>query len=196
MSDRLLDTTDAFLTPRAFRGLRFITVGMGAIAVALAAQVAFPIPYTPVPFSLAPVAVIAVGGILGWAGGAAALATYLGLGLLGAPVFAAGGSGIGRLMGPTGGYLLAYPVAAAVVGAICTRITRHDIPDIINTLLACALGMAIIHVGGWAMLSLQTGDAQGALQWSLVPFLTNDLLKVGLAAGIVLIVGPRLRAVL
>jgi biotin transport system substrate-specific component len=82
--------------------------------VSVAAQVVVPLPLTPIPFTLQPLAVLVVGGVLGARRGAAALALYLAMGLVGLPVFAAGGSGIARLMGPTGGYLLAFPAAAAL----------------------------------------------------------------------------------
>src|ERR687883_659666 len=113
-----------------------IPIALGAVYVAVAAQFAVPVPFSPVPMTLQPLAVLAVGGVLGAAGGAAALAAYLALGMLGAPVFAGGASGIAHLIGPTGGYLLAFPVAAAVVGAIVDRRAT-----VLTVLLACALGM-------------------------------------------------------
>ena len=92
---------------------RAIAVGLGAMVVALSAQVAIPVPFSPVPMTLQPLAVLAVGGLLGGAGGLLALVLYLVLGVVGLPVFAPGGlPGFLRLIGPTGGYLLAFPVAA------------------------------------------------------------------------------------
>ena len=102
---------------------RAIAVGLGAIVVALAAQVVVPVPFSPVPMTLQPLAVLAVGGLLGAAGGLSALVLYLLLGILGLPVFAGGGSGAWHLMGPTGGYLLAFPIAAAVTGALVRAVT-------------------------------------------------------------------------
>ena len=76
----------AATTLRSALGRRLVEVGIGAALVALAAQVAVPVPFSPVPMTLQPLAVLAVGGLLGAAGGVAALATYLALGMLGLPV--------------------------------------------------------------------------------------------------------------
>ena len=167
-------------------------VALGALLVAVAAQVVVPLPFTPVPMTLQPLAVLVVGGLLGAAAGVSALVLYIALGALGFPVFAAGGSGVLHLIGPTGGYLLAFPVAAGVTGAL----VRPAPSSVLRVLLACAIGMVIIHVGGVAQLALLGGDPGTAFRIGFVPFLTGDLLKVGLAAAITLAVGPRLRPLL
>jgi biotin transport system substrate-specific component len=95
-----------------------VAIALGALLVSLAAQVAVPVPFSPVPMTLQPLAVLAVGGLLGAVGGLSALVLYLLLGILGLPVFAGGGAGAWHLLGPTGGYLLAFPVAAAVTGLL------------------------------------------------------------------------------
>jgi biotin transport system substrate-specific component len=171
---------------------RGITIGLGALLVALSAQVVIPVPFSPVPMTLQPLAVLAVGGLLGAAGGISALLLYIVLGALGLPVFAGGGSGILRLVGPTGGYLLAFPIAAGVTGALAGREPRSPL----RVLLACALGMVIIHTGGVAQLAFLGGDPALALRVGFVPFLTGDLLKVGLAAALILAAGPRVRSLL
>ena len=179
---------------------RAISVGLGAIVVALAAQVVVPVPFSPVPMTLQPLAVLAIGGLLGAAGGLSALVLYLLLGILGLPVFAAGGSGAWHLLGPTGGYLLAFPIAAAVTGGLVRPATAS--PGSVNgwallrVLLACALGMAIIHVGGVAQLALLGGNPAVAFRVGFVPFLTGDLLKIGLAAALIVVAGPKIRSVL
>jgi biotin transport system substrate-specific component len=161
---------------------------VGALVVALAAQVSVPVPLSPVPMTLQPLAVLVVGGVLGAGGGLAALVTYLMMGILGLPVFAGGASGGIHLIGPTGGYLLAFPLAAGLVGALANggRGTAR-------VLLACALGMALIHIGGVAQLALLGGDPALAFRVGFVPFFTGDLIKVGLASAVILLVGPRLR---
>ena len=176
--------------PRAARGWRLLGIGIGAFAVALAAQVAVPVPLSPVPMTLQPLAVLAVGGLLGAAGGIAALVTYLALGILGLPVFAGGSSGVVHLLGPTGGYLLAFPLAAGLVGAFVGRASGT-----LRVLGACALGMVLIHLGGVAQLALLGGDPAAAFRVGFVPFLTGDLLKVGLAAAVILGLRPRARRV-
>ena len=175
--------------PVSSTGRTALAEALGALLVSVAAQVVVPLPITPVPFTLQPLAVLVVGGLLGARRGAAALALYLAMGLVGLPVFAAGGSGIARLMGPTGGYLLAFPLAAAITGAVAGAR-----PGLMRALFACALGMVAIHVGGAAQLAALGGDAGAVFRLGFVPFLTGDLLKIGLAAAVVLLAGPALRA--
>lgn len=167
-------------------GRRLIAIGLGALLVALAAQVRIPLPFTPVPVTLQDLAVLTVGGLLGPVAGAAALATYLGLGILGLPVFAGGGAGLPWLLGPTGGYLLAFPVAAFVMGLVAHR---HGFG---HAVLGALLGMMIIHVGGVAQLALLTGDPGTAFRTGSLPFLSVSLLKIGLAAALVAGVSPKL----
>jgi biotin transport system substrate-specific component len=178
------------VSPRALLGRRLVGIGVGALAVAAAAQVAVPVPFSPVPMTLQPLAVLAVGGLLGAAGGVAALATYLALGMLGLPVFAGGSGGVLHLIGPTGGYLLAFPVAAGLTGALTA-----GRPGVLRTLGACVLGMVVIHAGGVAQLALIGGDASAAFRVGFVPFLTGDLIKVGLAAAVILGFRSRIRRV-
>jgi biotin transport system substrate-specific component len=176
---------------------RSLAIGLGALLVALAAQAAVPVPFSPVPMTLQPLAVLAVGGFLGAAGGLSALVLYLLLGILGLPVFAGGGSGAWHLLGPTGGYLLAFPVAAAVTGALAGSVPASPgRRAVLRVLLSCALGMAIIHIGGVAQLALLGGDPALAFRVGFVPFLTGDLLKIGLAAALILAAGPKIRSLL
>ncbi len=167
-------------------GRRAFAVAIGALAVALAAQVRVPLPFTPVPVTLQDLAVLTVGGLLGPAAGLAALVTYLALGIAGLPVFAGGGFGLAWLLGPTGGYLLAFPVAAFVAGALSAR------AGVGRTLLGAFLGMLIIHAGGVAQLALLNGDVAAAFRLGSVPFLPVSLLKVGLAAALVVGISPKL----
>lgn len=167
---------------------RAVAVALGALVVALAAQAAVPVPLSPVPMTLQPLAVLAVGGVLGARAGAAALVLYLSMGLLGLPVFAGGAAGLARVLGPTGGYLLAFPAAAALTGALA-----GPAPRVLRALVACAAGMALIHLGGASQLALLGGDPALALRLGLVPFLTGDMLKIGLAAAVIIAAGGRLR---
>ena len=171
---------------------RGLAIVLGAATVTVAAQAAVPLPGTPVPMTLQPLAVLVVGGLLGARLGAAALVLYLTLGALGLPVFTPGGlPGAARLMGPTGGYLLSYPVAAAVVGWLVASV-RPTAPAL-RLLLAAAAGMVVIHLGGSAQLAILTGNAGAATRYGLIPFLTGDLLKIGIAALLILALGPAVR---
>jgi biotin transport system substrate-specific component len=176
---------------RWLAGRRAFAVGAAALVVAASAQVTVPVPLSPVPMTLQPLAVLAVGGVLGASRGGAALLLYLALGMLGLPVFAGGSGGLLHVLGPTGGYLLAFPAAAAVAGRMA-----GPVPTLGRVLLGCALAMAVIHAGGAAQLAALGGDAGLALRVGFVPFLTGDLLKVGLAAAVILGLGPKLRTLL
>jgi biotin transport system substrate-specific component len=173
-------------TPLILR--RVLAVLLGTALVATAAQVSLPLPGTPVPMTLQPLAVLLVGGFLGPGLGAASLILYLALGAVGMPVFTPVGlPGIGRVLGPTGGYLLAYPIAAFAVGKLA-----GDGRRLARLALACLVGMVLIHLGGLAQLLLLTGSVRTAARFGTVPFLGGDLLKVAIAA---LVLRPTLRSV-
>ena len=172
-------------------GVRIGAVVLGAVLVALAAQVSIPLPGTPVPMTLQPMAVLLVGGLLGARLGALSMILYLAMGAAGLPVFTPTVPlvGIGRLIGPTGGYLLAYPVAAWAVGAVIadgSRVWR----------VACGVfaGLVLIHVGGLAQLAILTGDASAAARFGTIPFLLGDLLKVALLVPVLTKLTPTVRA--
>ena len=157
---------------------RLIALMIGAFVVALGAQVAIPLPTTPVPITLQVPAVLLVGGLLGPRLGAASLVLYLMMGAAGLPVFAPmGAPGIARLFGPTGGYLLAYPLAAAVTGLVAAEGRSW-----LRLGLAVVLGTVVIHAGGVAQLAALGGDVSGAIAIGSVPFLVNDLPKLAFAA--------------
>jgi biotin transport system substrate-specific component len=156
---------------------RSLVVVLGAALVAVAAQIAVPRPGTPVPMTLQPLAVLLVGGLLGAELGAGSLILYLVLGAAGLPVFTPYGlPGLARLLGPTGGYLLAYPVAAFAVGKIAGDGRRLG-----RLALGVASGLALIHVGGAAQLLILSGDPGLALRLGTLPFLGGDLVKLVIA---------------
>jgi biotin transport system substrate-specific component len=164
------------------RDTRTTALGVAGFAVALAAasQVAIPIPGTPVPMTLQPLVVVLAGLWLGPIAGATSMALYLAAGMAGLPVFAPmGAPGFARLLGPTGGYLWAYPVAAFVAGLVAAR--RRDFAF---RVLAAATGIAVIHLGGFLQLLALTGSAERAIALGATPFLPLDLLKVLTAAAL------------
>lgn len=159
---------------------RAAAVAAGAVLVALGAQAAVPVPGTPVPMTLQVPAVLIVGGLLGPRLGAASLALYLLAGAVGLPVFAAGGvPGVARLFGPTGGYLLAYPLAAAVMGVLAADVRRLP-----RLAMGLAAGLLVIHAGGVAQLAILGGDLGIAVRAGSLPFLLGDLVKL-IVAGLV-----------
>lgn len=164
---------------------RLIGVAVFAMATAFGAKVMIPLPGTPVPFTLQVICVVLAGAVLGPRLGAASQAAYVGVGALGAPVFAAGG-GVAYLLGPTGGYLLAFPLAAYVVGSIAGRSSGP-----VRLALALTAGVLTIHAGGAAWLATITGDLAMALQLGFGPFLLLDPVKISLALLVALRVRPR-----
>ena len=159
---------------------RLATFGVLGFVVALAAasQVAIPIPGTPVPFTLQPMIVVLAGMMLGPALGAASMLLYLAIGATGLPVFAPmGPPGIARFFGPTGGYLVAYPVAAFVAGYVAQRY-----PSLLGRWLAAVLGIATIFVGGLSQLTILTGSFGRAVALGVTPFAILDLVKAFIAA--------------
>lgn len=156
--------------------------GLGIVAFALAmcfgAYVAVPLPWTPVPITLQTLFVVLAGAVLGAGAGATSMALYLAVGMAGAPVFSLGGAGLPWLLGPTGGYLIAMPAAAWLVGAAAGKAPAWP-----RLLGALTLGMATIYVGGLAQLFLLTRPEPGALlAVGLLPFLAGDVTKVLAAA--------------
>lgn len=148
-----------------------------AAAVAFASQVAIPLPGTPVPVTLQPLLVVLAGLWLGPAAGAASMALYLAAGAAGLPVFTPmGAPGIARLLGPTGGYLIAYPIAAFVAGWLTTRRGALGV-----RVLAAAAAMLVIYLGGLAQLAVLTGSLTRAAVLGVLPFIALDAVKSVLA---------------
>lgn len=164
---------------------RGVVLGLGIVAFILAtafgAYVAVPLPFTPVPITLQPLFVILAGALLGPWAGASAMAGYLALGIGGAPVFSAGHAGLPWLLGPTGGYLIAYPAAAFVVGVLA-----KDTRSVVRLGAALGAGVAVLYLGGVSQLWILTRQDVGALLLQgVLPFLAGDLVKVLAALGLV-----------
>lgn len=157
-----------------------LLVAGGAALIALLAQAE--VPLKPVPVTLQTLGVLLVGAALGWKRAFAALALYLAAGAAGLPVFAPGGSiGLARFAGPTGGYLLSYPFAAALVGFLAQRFGLDR--RVFGAALAMLAGSVVIYALGLPWLSMVTGfKGQALLNAGLTPFLLGDALKLGLAA--------------
>lgn len=149
--------TEVRSNPDATFQQRWLLATLLTGVTALCAQLAAPLPFTPVPVTMQVFAVLLSGLLLGGRWGAVAQAQYLALGMLGAPVFALGHSAP-ALFGPTGGYLWSYPVAAFLVGWIAERATRADRPQkqIRGQLLACGVGLGVIYSFGCAWLALHS----------------------------------------
>jgi len=156
-----------------------LVLGASAL-IALAAQVAIPFPFTPVPLTLQPLAVLMIGIVLGSRRGAAAAALYLIEGLSGLPVFAQGHGGPLWLVGPTAGYLGSYPFAAFVAGWFSERGWGNSIARALSGMLAA---LAIIYLGGWSWLAVLSGP-RAAFTMGIAPFLLADVIKVAIGAAV------------
>jgi biotin transport system substrate-specific component len=160
----------------------FITV-----LTAVAAQISLTLPFTPVPFTFQPMVVLIGACALGGRLGMTSQVLYLLLGLAGLPVFAASPllpQGVARLIGPTGGYLMAYPLAALVTGALAERGLDRRYR---TSLVAMAAGLAVIFAGGLSWLMIVLPPAQGfagALRTGFTPFIVGDAIKLAVAAGV------------
>ena len=166
---------------RVIRGrvlVNLLTIIGASILIALAAQVAIPIPGSPVPLTLQPVAVLLAGITLGSRRGAAAAALYLFEGLSGLPVFAQGHGGPVWLIAPTAGYLWSYPFASWLAGFVSERGWGSSIVRAVSGMLA-ALG--VIYLGGWTWLSVLT-DARAAWFTGVAPFIVADMIKIAIVA--------------
>jgi len=148
----------------------------------------FAFPIGPVPITLQVLFVLLSGGLLGPKWGPASMAIYLLMGLAGLPVFAGGTSGIGRLLGPTGGYLAGFLVASLAVGLLAAK--TRSFPRL---LAAMVVGLAVIYGLGVCWLSLSARMPWGrALVLGVLPFLPADALKLVIAAAVVSRTGPLL----
>ena len=171
-------TSNALAVPRRPTGVVAIGIVGFAAALALASQVAVPIPGTPVPITLQPLVVVLAGMWLGPVAGAASMVLYLAVGATGVPVFSPfGAPGIARFLGPTGGYLFAYPVSAFVAGALAQRSTTLP-----GRWVAALVGTTVLLLGGLAQLVVITGSLRHALPLAIHPFLPLDAVKALVAA--------------
>lgn len=162
------------------RGMGLAVTGVigFAVALSLASQVSIPIPGTPVPLTLQPMFVVLAGLMLGPRLGALAVGLWVVAGALGLPVFTPGGApGLARLIGPTGGYIVAAPAAAFVAGLLAVRATGFR-----TRLLAALVGMLVIYTGGMAQLAVLTGSLSFAAVNGVLPFAVADAAKAVVAA--------------
>ena len=184
--DTLLDTT----TPRAdarFRTAEQIgAVLFVTILTAVAAQISIPLPFTPVPFTFQPLVVLLGAAALGSRLGMSSQILYLALGIAGLPVFAASPAlpqGAARLLGPTGGYLMAFPFAAFAAGWLAERgwDRRYS-----TAVLAMACGLAVVFAAGvlWMTIVSPAVTVSRAVALGVVPFIVPDLLKLLMAAAV------------
>jgi len=150
-----------------------------SLLTALAAQVV--IPLYPVPVTGQTFMVLLTGALLGSRLGALAMFAYVIEGALGLPFFRGGAGGFAHLMGPTGGYLLSYPLAAFVVGLLAERGWDRRY---LTSAVAMALGSVVILFCGWLWLVRFVGLPAEAFQVGVARFIVGDVIKIALAAAV------------
>ena len=177
VSVRTLTLADLAL-PRAGVLANLGLVVGASLVTALAAQIAIPVPWSLVPITGQTFAVTLTGAVLGARRGFLAQALYLAEGAVGLPVFAAGGAGVAVLAGPTAGYLAAFPLAAALTGALAQRGWDRRF---VTMLPAMLIGSIPVFALGLAQLA-RFVPADRVLAAGLLPFIPGDLVKATLAA--------------
>ena len=156
-----------------------VLVIAGTMVLTLSARIA--VPFYPVPMTMQTFVVLVLGMAYGWRLGVATMALYLVEGAFGLPVFAGTperGLGLAYMLGPTGGYLLGFVIAAAVCGWLAERGWGRTM---VSTCGAMAIGNALIYGPGLLWLGSVVGWDKPVLQWGLTPFLLGDLAKLALA---------------
>ena len=176
-SVRTLTLADVAM-PRAGVLRNALLIAAASALVALAARIAVPVPWSPVPLTGQTFAVLLSGAVLGARRAFIAQTLYLAEGALGLPVFAGGAFGFAIFLGPTGGYLLAFPFAAALTGALAERGWDRRF---VTMLAAMLLGSAVIFALGLIQLSRFVPQPQ-LLAAGLLPFVPGDVVKSVLAA--------------
>ncbi|MGI9464749.1 MAG: biotin transporter BioY [Aestuariivirgaceae bacterium] len=178
------NTIAASLWPEkaANRWLRAVLLAVfGTVLLWLSAKVKLDI--GPVPVTMQTFVVLGLGAAYGWRLGAATLLLYLAQGAAGLPVFSGTpekGIGLAYLMGPTGGYLIGFVLAAAVIGYLAERGLDRNAFKMFAAML---IATAVIYIPGLAWLATLIGGEK-AIQFGLMPFIWGDLIKAALAAAI------------
>ena len=159
-----------------------LLIAAGALFIFLCAKVWISIPGNPVPYTLQSFGVLVVGGALGLRRGGAAALLYVLLGLVGLPFFAEGKGGLQVIWAATGGYLVGFVVAAAVVGRLAELGWDRRIGGAIG---ATAIGTVVIYAVGVPWLAVVTGASLiKAIELGVVPFLGVDIVKLLAAAAV------------
>src|ERR1039458_8132233 len=153
-----------------------------SLFVALCARVTVPLPFTPVPLTLQNFGVLAVGLLLGSRRGFAALSLYLIEGAFGMPVFSPSilGVGISQILGPTGGFLMAYPLVAFVAGWIY----EHTAQRFGWAALSAMAAEVVLFAGGISWLAVLTHSVSLAIRYGLYWFVFAEVIKVLMAAAL------------
>jgi biotin transport system substrate-specific component len=156
-----------------------------SLFVALCARISVPLPFTPVPLTLQNFGVLLVGLALGPRRAFAALFLYLAEGLMGMPVFSpTGPGGVAQLLGPTGGFLLAYPFVAGIAGWVFDGKSEAKKKSFAHAILACVLAEIYLFAGGLSWLGILTHSFAQAIRFGLYWFIFAEVIKIMSAAAL------------
>jgi biotin transport system substrate-specific component len=158
-----------------------------AVLLAVSSVISLPIPFSPVPVTLQVLVVLIISMILGPAYGTLCCLLYLVLGAVGLPVFHGGTSGIPILLGPTGGFLFAFPLSALVGGAVARRLSKTQRSDALRVCAGAVLSVFLIYVVGTTWLSAYLGiNLYQAFLVGGLPFIPFDIVKAIVAVPVVM----------
>ena len=178
ISEKSVETKN---TEKPFNLKPLVFAALFAALTAAVSPFKIPLGFTPVPITLQTLVVLMSGAMLGPVYGALAMILYVVVGVLGLPVFAGGGSGIGAILGPTGGYLISYFIAAYAIGK---TLQLRKQPKYLDYVVAMIVGTIIIYVlgAGWALVVVPGLTFLAVLVGWVLPFIIGDTIKLLIAA--------------
>lgn len=172
LADQVWQPTQSLFSVR-----NIVLAVIGSLVVAIAAQIN--IPMVPVPMTLQTLAVLSIGAAFGARLGAATLALYALEGAAGLPVFAQMKAGAAIVAGPTGGYIIGFILAAALVGYLAEQGWSRSIPKMI---VAALLGAIVLYIPGLVWLHQFANGWAQTFEWGITPFILGDIVKAVIAA--------------
>lgn len=165
---------------RNSKTFKLVLVALFTAITAVLSGLSIPLPLTPVPLSLATFGVLLCGGILGYKHGSLAMLLYLLLGTFGVPIFSGYEGGIGKVLGPTGGYIVGYIACAFILGLfVDINCKVKEKPNFVFTVIGGVLGTAACYILGTLWFMHVTKNPMGAaIMMCVVPFLVGDIIKI------------------
>lgn len=161
---------------------KMVFASLFAAMIAAGAYIKIPLPFSPVPVTMQPLFVFLAGSMLKSKWGTLSVLIYTLLGIAGLPVFAGGASGLGVILGPTGGYIIGFIIAAFVIGNLSEKSGKNDY---LSNIFYIGIGLVIVYVLGVAQLAIVAKlDLLQAIAAGMLPFIPGDILKLAIAAHI------------
>jgi biotin transport system substrate-specific component len=157
-------------------------IALFAALTAISGYINIPLPFSPVPITAQTLAVMLAGSVLKPKSACLSMITFLILGIIGLPIFSGGSCGISAIIGPTGGYLISWPIAALITALIIRRFKPNFLNIFITNIFS---GILIVYIIGTVHLSVVANlDLKTALFVGALPFIPGDILKAALSSTI------------